>query len=197
MRRLPALLCAILCTIVLFTGCSAPPQKEMSRAEAAIDAARTAGAEQYATESFAAATTAFKQAQEAVDQRDYRLALTRAVDATDRAEEAARQASDGKANARHDSELAVNAVNAELSQLEARLKAAEPARLTKRELADARAVAGDAAAALQKARALLAAGNYKDARGAVEGFAEQIRTQIREVTEAMNARTLHRPARSR
>jgi hypothetical protein len=197
MRRLPVRLSTILCALVLSTGCSEPPQKEMSRAQGAIDAARTAGADQYAAESFAAATAAFRQAQEAVDQRDYRLALTRAVDATDRAEQAAKEAIDGKASARHESELAVNAVNAELPQLDARIKAAEAARLTKKELAEARTVASDAAAALQKARALLATENYKDARAAVQGFEEQIHAQIRAVADATNARTAHRPVRSR
>jgi hypothetical protein len=197
MRRLSALLCTILCTIVLSTGCSEPPQKELTRAQAAIEAARAAGADQYAAESFAAATTTFRQAQEAVDQRDYRLALTRAVDATDRAEQAAREAADSKTRARHDSEAAVSAVNAQLLQLESSIKAAEAAHLTKRELADARTLATEAAGALQKARALLAAENYKDARLAVEGTGEQIRAQIRAVVEATNARTGRRPARTR
>jgi hypothetical protein len=197
MRRLPALLCTILCAVVLSTGCSAPPDKEISRAQSAIDAARTAGADQYAPESFAAATTAFQQAHEAVDQRDYRLALTRAVEATDRAGEASREAADGKARARRATEMAINAVNAELPRLETQIKTAEAARLTARDLADARAVARNAAAALQKARALLAGENYKDARAAVDGLAEQIRTQIDAVAEATNARAARKPARVR
>ena len=38
-----------------------------------------------------------QQTHEAVEQRDYRLALSRAIDANERALEAARQAADGKA----------------------------------------------------------------------------------------------------
>jgi hypothetical protein len=197
MRRLPALLCAILSLVALSAACSAPPQKELTRAAESIEAARTAGAEQYAAESFTAATAALRQAQEAVDQRDYRLALSRAVDANDRAQEAAKDAADAKAKARADSEAIVNAVNAELPQLEAHLKTAEAARVPKRELAPARALVNDAGAALQKARTLLIAGNYAEATTAVKGFDEQIRAQIRTVGDATLARTAHRPIHSR
>src|ERR671918_1012146 len=88
MRRAVVAFCAFL----LSTGCSEPPQKEIDRAQGAIDAARAAGAEQYAPEPFSAATTAMQQTHEAVQQRDYRLALSRATDANERALEAARQA---------------------------------------------------------------------------------------------------------
>ena len=85
------------CAVVLSTACSEPPQKEIDRAQAAIDAARAAGAEHYAPESFTAATDRAPQAHEAVAQRDYRLALTRALDASDRAQEAREAAAEGKA----------------------------------------------------------------------------------------------------
>ena len=52
----------MLCALVFCAGCSEPPQKEMSEAQGAIDAARAAGAERYAVEEFRAATTALKSA---------------------------------------------------------------------------------------------------------------------------------------
>jgi type II secretory pathway component PulM len=39
-------MCTILCAVVLFAACSEPPQREINGAQAAIDAARAAGAEQ-------------------------------------------------------------------------------------------------------------------------------------------------------
>jgi len=196
MRRLSVMLCTVVCTIVL-SGCSEPPQREIDRAQGAIDAARAAGAEQYAPEAFAAATSALQQSHEAVDQRDYRLALSRAVDAYDRAQDAARLAADGKAKARSDAETAISAANVALQQLGTHLKAAEAARVLTRDVAQARRTAKDAAATLQKARTLLGGGNYLEAAASVKGLKAPIRTQIDAVGRATAARTARRPARRR
>jgi hypothetical protein len=196
MRRLSVMLCTAVCTIVL-SGCSEPPQGEINRAQVAIDAARAAGAERYAPEALAAATSALQQSHESVEQRDYRLALSRAVDAYDRAQDAARLAADGKVKARADAETAINAVNVALQQLEMRLKAAEAAHVPPRDIAQARRTAKDAAATLQKARALLGEGNYLEAASSVKDLRAPIRTQIDAVEQATSARTARRPARRR
>ena len=197
MPRLSVPLCAMICALVLSAACSAPPQKEIDRAQQAIDSARAAGADQYAPEAYAAALAALQQSHEAVDQRDYRLALSRAVDASDRAQEAATAAADNKAKARRESEAAVNTVNAALMHLETRVKVAEQAHVPPRELAPARNTIKDAEAALQKARTLLAAENYAAASEAVSGLHDQIRSEIRVVDAAMTLRTVRRPARKR
>src|SRR4029077_14429983 len=67
-----------LAVLVAMTGAACggdPPDKEMQQAQSAIDAARTGGADQYARDEFTAAQDALKRAQEAVTERDYRLAL--------------------------------------------------------------------------------------------------------------------------
>ena len=197
MPRLSVPLCAIISALVLSAACSAPPQKEIDRAQQAIDSARAAGADQYAPEAYAAALAALQQSHEAVDQRDYRLALSRAVDASDRAQEAATAAADGKSKARRESEAAVNTVNAALMHLESRVKVAEQAHVPPRELAPARNTIKDAEAALQKARTLLAAENYTAASQAVSGLDEQIRSEIRVVDTATTLRTVRRPAKKR
>lgn len=197
MPRLSVLLGTIVCAVALSTACSAPPQKEIDRAQQAIDSARAAGADQYAPEAYAAATAALQQSHEAVDQRDYRLALSRAVDASDRAQEAQRAAAENKARARSASEAAVNSANAALMQLEARVKTAEGARVPARELAPAREAIKDAESALQKARALLAADNYRGASEAVSGLDDEIRSEIRVVEAAITLRTAKRPLRRR
>jgi methionyl-tRNA synthetase len=195
MSRLSALLGAIMCTVVLVAACSEPPRKEIDQAQQAVDRARQAGAEQYAAETFAAATTALQQAREAVDQRDYRLALSRAVDATDRAQEAARSAADNKATARSQAEAAINTTNAGVMHLQARLKVAEETRVPSREIAPARATIKSAEGTLQKARALLAAENYAAATAAVSGLDAQIRSELRVVEAAITLRTARRPPR--
>ena len=94
---LPALCLALSLTI----GCGGePPEKEMQQAQAALDAAHAVGADKYATAEFKAAQAALANAQEAVTQRDYRLALDRALDSRERAQNAAKEATDGKAAAR-------------------------------------------------------------------------------------------------
>jgi hypothetical protein len=197
MSRLFALLCAMTCAVALTVACSAPPQKEIDRAQQAVDAAKAAGAEQYAPESFTEATTALQQSHEAVNQRDYRLALSRAVDASDRAQEAARAAAENKAKARSQAEAAVNAVNALVMHLQARLKVAEEVRVPSRELAPARARLKETEGALQKARALLAAENYAPAIQAVSGSDAQIRSETRVVEAAITLRTARRPAKKK
>lgn len=193
MPRLSVLLCAV----VLSSACSAPPQKEIDRAQQSIDSARAGGAEQFAPEEYAAATAALQQSHEAVDQRDYRLALSRAVDASDRAQEAARAAAVNKAKIRSATEVAVNTANAAVMQLQSRLRTAETSRVPPRELIPARQTLKDAEVALQKARAVLAAEDYAAARESVAGLEEQIRSEIRVVEAAITLRTARRPVRKR
>jgi hypothetical protein len=187
MRRLAALLGAL----VLCAACSEPPQKELDRAQGAIDAARAAGAERYATPEFTAATGALKEAHDAVEQRDYRLALTKALDASERGQQAARQAADGKARARGDVERTITSVTTSLQQLQAVLKA-EAARLPAPLLTQARRDAANSQAALQKARSLLDAEQYLDARDALVGLHERIDAQLKAATEAGKARPVRR-----
>ena len=60
-------------------ACGDPSDKELQQARSAIESARSAGADLYAKEEFSEAEAALKNATEAVDQRDYRLALNRAL----------------------------------------------------------------------------------------------------------------------
>ena len=184
MRRLAA----AVGTLVFLTACSEPPQKEIDRAQGAIDAARAAGADQYATEPFTAATTAMQQTREAVEQRDYRLALSRAVDANERALEAARQAADGKAQVRGAAEATIGRALTASRQLAEQIKVAESARIPARDLEPARRVHADAQRTLQEARAAMAAGKYLVASKQVEGLPERIAAQTREVSQLVEKR---------
>jgi hypothetical protein len=185
MRRRALLLCAVL----LCAGCSEPPQKEIDRAQGAIDAARAAGAEQYAASEFSAATAALQQAHEAVQQRDYRLALSRAVDANSRAQDAAKQAADGKARVRSEAESAISSTSAALQQLQTKLNAATAARIPQRDLKGARQVLAHGQQTLQKARAAVKDGAYLEARDALRDVPAKITPQIRALDELTKARS--------
>ena len=93
--------------VVLATACASPPNKEMDQAQGAIDAARAAGADRYAADEFAAATTALKSATDAVAQGDYRLALNHALDSREQAQNAARVAADTRAKVRGEVERSI------------------------------------------------------------------------------------------
>ena len=145
---------------MLGAACTDPPDREMQQAQAAIDTARAAGAEQFAREEFAAAEDALKKSNEAVAQRDYRLALNAALDARERAQTATKQAVDGKAAARIDAERALAEADAALHESRAKLKTAETAHASVKVLAAARRVIADGETAVQEARTAFREGDF-------------------------------------
>jgi len=165
-------------------ACGAPPDKEMQQAQGAIDASRAAGADQYAHEEFAAAQDALKHAHEAVDERDYRLALNHALDSLERAQNAAREAADHKATARSDADRAIADATAALNGARAKLKAAETAHVPAKTLAEARRVIADGDERLQKARAVFGRGDYLGAAGSVAGETSRLLAIARDLDAA-------------
>src|SRR5262245_39537328 len=100
-RALSAL--AVLASLIA-AACGSPPDKELQQAQTAIDAARAAGADRFAAEEFSAAQAALGRANDAVAQRDYRLALSNALDARERAQTAAKDATGRMAAAKRAAE---------------------------------------------------------------------------------------------
>jgi hypothetical protein len=190
MRRLSALLLPL----ALVAACSAPPQKELDMAQGALDAARAAGAEQYAVQEYSAASSALQQAHDAVSQRDYRLALTRALDAHDRAQDAAKAAADGKARARGEAEAAIAAASAAITQIRTRIAAAEAARMTRKDVAQSVNAADAADGAVQKARAAIKSQDYRGAREMVKEIPRQISAELIAL-DALAAKRTAKPAR--
>lgn len=155
-------------------ACGDPPDKEMQQARGAIDAARAAGADQYAREEFAAAEDALKRSHEAVAQRDYRQALNTALDARERAQTAAKESVNRKATARSDAARALADADAALTESRAKLKAAEGARVPPKTVGAAKRVIADGESAVQKARSAFDRGDYlvslDEARNAMTGL---------------------------
>lgn len=166
-------------------------------AQGAIDTARAAGADQYAREEYDGAVASLQGARDAVEQRDYRLALSRAIDARQRAHEAAKQAADGQARARSESEVAVAAATASLAGLQQKLKAAQSARVPARDLAPAQRAARNAETALQKARAAIGQGRYLEVPAALGTTPDEINKAITGVDEAIAARASRGRSRRR
>ena len=161
MRRLRrALVSFAVSAAVVSAACADPPDREIQQAQGAIDAARAAGADQYARDEFAAAEDALKRAREAVDQRDYRQALNNALDARERAQTAAKDTVNQKAIARADAEKALAEATAALAQSRAKLKNAEGGHVAPKTLAAATRSVSEHEQRVQDARAAFDRGDY-------------------------------------
>jgi hypothetical protein len=192
MHRALRLPCA-LPLFVLLAGCAEPPSKEMNLAQGALDAARAAGAEQYAPAEFASAAGALKQSEEAVIQQDYRLALSLAIDSRSRAEGAAKAAVENRAKARGDAERVLAEANALLAQARARLADPALSKLPRRTLAEARDTLAAEEKTLQEARAAVEGSDY---RRSTE-LAQAVSPRIQDILAAIEKAAAPPPPRKR
>lgn len=191
MRRWSAGAC--LTTALFLSACADPPNKEMDQAQGAIDAARAAGADRYAGSEYTAATTALKNANEAVAQGDYRLALNYALDSREHAQNAAREAADTKARLRAEVEREMADIATLLAQGNARVAAAQRARPPRRAIQgpadEIAAVNGD----VQKVGEAIKADDYLAAQAALNG----IKPRIQKAIAALDAATTSQSSRRR
>lgn len=165
----------------------------MQQAQGAIDAARAAGAPEYAADEFDAAVTALQRARQAATDRDYRQALNDALDARERAQTSARQAADNMASARVDADRAVSAAAASLAATQKRLADLETAKVPARLLAAPRQALEKTATLLQEARASFEQGRYP---AATEGARAASKTII-EIGAQLDALVPSSPRRGR
>jgi hypothetical protein len=160
-----------------------PPEKEMQQAQGAIDAARAAGADQYAHDEFVAANDALKHAREAVDERDYRLALNHALDSREHAQSAAKATADNKAIARADADRALVAAAAALAEARSRLRAPDSSQAPAKALALRRTIV-NAEAAVQKAGASFKEGDYRSVTTDMRDITARLRGATRDLENA-------------
>jgi len=175
---------ALLVGAFLVSACGDPPEKEMQQAQGAIDAARAAGADRYAREELGAAQEALTHAREAVDQRDYRLALNHALDSRERALNAAKAAADNKAATRLEADRALNDAAAALRDAQRALQAVDRTRVSADAIAESRRVIDDADRSVQEARAAFDAGDYLAVPPAVAGVVARLRAAARDLDAA-------------
>lgn len=175
------------------TGCSEPPQKEIDQAQAAIDGAKSAGADTYAAEEYNASVAALQKAHAAVDQRDYREALSFAIEARQRATDATRQADIARGHTKAAAEKLVTDCSARASQLDTDLKVAEGARVPPRDLRSSRTTLADAETALQETRKAMDAGNYVE----VVSSLTEVRRKLDAAIAAVDALRQRPPRRRR
>jgi hypothetical protein len=163
----------------------------MDQAQGAIDAAKAAGAEQYAADEYNAAVAALRQSNEAVAQNDYRLALNHALDSRERAQNAARRAADMKAQVRAEAERTLLEVSGLIVQINAGVEAGRRNRVPRKALTGPSQTASAASEEVQKARAQIDGGDYLAARAALD----DAKLKLGKAIEALNEATA--PAGSR
>ena len=190
MRRLRhALISFAVAAATASAACTDPPDKELQQAQGAIDAARVAGADQYAHDEFAAAEDALKRARNAVDQRDYRQALNDALDARERAQTAAKDTVNKKATARVDAEKAIADASAALVESRGKLKAAESGHIVQKSVAAANRSVGEHERRVQEARAAFDRGDYLAAIEQARGAAADLRATTGDLEPAATTGT--------
>jgi hypothetical protein len=171
--------------VLLASACAAPPNKEMDQAQGAIDAARAAGADRYAATTYAAATDALKNANAAVAQRDYRLALNHAIESREQAQNAAREAAEARARLRGEIERSMAEVAGLMAQAGTRLEAARKTpRVQRRALDQAAAEIASVNEAVQKVGEAIKADDYVSARPALDDVKERINEAIARIEAA-------------
>jgi HAMP domain-containing protein len=177
--------------LVLATACTSPPNKEMDQAQGAIDAARAAGADRYAPAEYAAATSALKNASDAVAQGDYRLALNHAIDSREQAQNAARVAADTRAKVRGDAERSLAEVNALMTQVNAWIASPAAAR-TPRTRRTAQQVVTTSTAVVQKAGSAMQAEDYAGAQKLLTETKERLQEALPATPNPVAAQSLRR-----
>lgn len=191
MRLLGIAVTTVLASL-LVAGCGTPPTREMDQAQGAIDAARAAGADRYATEQYESAVKALKSAQDAVAARDYRLALNYALDSRDRAQGAAKEAASQQVTLRSGAERLLAELVALLHSAKRQLSQAEDARLPRRTLTNTRDAIAQADMALQKAGTAIQEGEYQSSQTQLSESAEKLRAAIAEIETATKTRGARR-----
>ena len=182
----------VLALVLLLTACGTPPHKEIDQAQGAIDAARAAGADRLATEEFNAAGASLKLANDAVGQRDYRLALNHALESREHAQNAARLAAETHGRLRGDVERAIVEVTNLIAQANGRLATAERTRVARRIVTDARQSLATANSDVQKAGAAAQAQNFAAAQALLTGAKQRISQVIMRLDAAMKGQNTRR-----
>ncbi len=181
--------------MLLAPGCVEPPTRELNQAQGAIDAARAAGAADYAADEFVAAEAALSRARKAVDDRDYRQALSSSLDARERAQTAAAAASEAKARARTESDRAIRAADAALTHARQRAATAEAAKVPLKGLEGPRERISQAEAAVNTARAAFDTGDYQAASAALANVTANLTEVSSEIDALAPAKPARRPTR--
>jgi len=160
---------------LLTLSCAAPPEKEHQQAVQALAAARTPDAAAYAAEELTAAEVALAGYDRAVADRDYRQALSRALDAREKANAVAQVAGDRKAKARVQADSLLAECNAVLSSLRTRMTTTGANRLTPAQINRLRQATRTKPAQIRDAETMITQQDYKNAIASLTPILQSLR----------------------
>jgi hypothetical protein len=175
---------AIVAALFWTAACAEPPTRELNQAQGAIDAARAAGAAEFAATELTAAEDSLKRAHDAVGQRDYRQALSLAIDSKERARDAARQSAARMAQLKSDADLIVQTASVAIAQARARLAGPDFSRLPAGRLARLKSELNLAEKTVQEARTAADRREYAKARAGAESALVRVRQALAPATES-------------
>jgi len=195
MRKMMAVL-SLVFGLVLVAGCSKPPQQAIDSANASIDAAKQAGAADYAPDSLRAVDDA-KAALDAelkVQQdkfalfRSYKKSDELAADVKAKADKAAADAKANMEQAKNDATAAIGNVTTALADAKAALDKAPKGKGTAADIEAMKADLAAAEASRNDANAALSSGNYKDAKAKADAAASTIQNVMSQIQAAIDAK---------
>lgn len=170
---------------LLHAACAAPPNKEIGDAQNALKAAQSAGAEQYAKGAYDAASNAYRVANEAVGDGDYRKALDQALESQRHAQEALRLASDLNLRSRDDVQRLITDVATLQALATSRIDAAERAGVPRRTVVDARRSLVQVSGEVQKAGAAIKVQEFAKALPILQAVKARLERTLKSVEAAM------------
>ncbi|HZI81550.1 MAG TPA: hypothetical protein VFD69_18650 [Vicinamibacterales bacterium] len=184
-------LCAVLALCGAAAGCAEPPTKEIDQAQAAVEVAVSAGAERFAPDDLAGARTALVQARDAVTQRDFKLALSHAIDSRERAQTATRNTAEARVVLKRETQAALAEVLSLQSRAQ-RLIATAPPGAARVRARRARPAHARLMAPVQEARAAVEAGDDMKAAAALPGLKTELERLVAELEGSAPAQSSRR-----
>ncbi len=180
---------AILLTAVWLTGCEKPPQVEMDAAKAAVENARSAEAEKYATPAFKALQDSLASGLAAVETqnqrfallRDYAAAKTTLTGVTTKSTQVIESARENKERIRKATTEAVDKAKAAIDTTVAMVARAPRGKESKDVIAQWETQITSMTPQLQEAQAALTAENFTQAQKTADAISQQAATLQQEV----------------
>lgn len=178
----------VLALVLVFIGCSKPPEAEQKAAQAAMDAAVSAGADKYAAADLDAAKKVWEAAEAQVKEKKYKEAKQGYVDAKAAFEKAAGAVAAGKKAVADEATAALAAVEEGWKGVEAAAKKVEKKLKDKKEAwtADAKAFGENLKAAKEMIAADAVAAKAK--AGELKGVIEKWEAAFKELAAAPPAK---------